>query len=62
MMTANLIIALKIAGLGLLGIFVSILLIMGVTALVARIPDEIRALAAEGIFLHYDSIRAAFEN
>lgn len=25
-------------------------------------PDEIRALAAEGIFLHYDSIRAAFEN
>ena len=25
-------------------------------------PDEIRALAAEGIFLHYDSIRAAFED
>lgn len=40
MMTANLIIALKIAGLGLLGIFVSILLIMGVTALVSRIPEK----------------------
>ena len=39
-MTANLIIALKIAGLGLLGIFVSILLIMGGPAIVARIPEE----------------------
>ena len=26
------------------------------------LPDEIRALAAEGIFLHYDSIKAAFKD
>ncbi len=39
-MAAKLLVALKIAGLGLVGIFVSIIIIMIVTALISKIPEK----------------------